>query len=315
MYYCCFVLCGLLAGGCAGGGAHLKQENSTLQQTVGRLRAEARQDRHRIRDLENQVFLLEDRAETAEIEEGRTAGMQPDLPVEVLEPEGTETTAVPEYRVAGVDDDGTEIIYVGEAAEEGSVRPDAGGMAEEARRRPARSGPVRTAANATPESSERIAVTSDVPTIDNQMKKTGVERPAIRSPKRSSPERKDPREQYNAHYAALRAGKHAEAIAGFGMFLARYPKHDYADNAQYWLGEAYYDQNDYRGALTEFRKVVAEYPKGNKVPDALLKLGYSYLALGRPGDARDVLEQVVRIYPRSNPAALAAQKLASMPAD
>jgi tol-pal system protein YbgF len=308
--YLPFVLCGLLATGCAGGGAHLKQENSTLQQTVTRLRAEARRDRHRIRDLENQVFVLKDRADTAQVQRGRTAGQEPELPVEVLEPEVGPAAETPrDYQMAGTADDGTEIIYMGDAAAERSVRPDTGVLVEDAPA-PRRATPVR---EPVPESSDRIAVTGDVPTVDNQMKKAGVQRPAPAAERGAAPE--DPREQYKRYYKALRAGNHGYAIAGFGNFLERYPKHDYADNAQYWLAEAYYDQKEYRTALTEFRKVVANFPDGNKAPDALLKLGYCYLALDRAGDARDVLEQVVRIYPKSNPAALAARKLETLPAD
>lgn len=306
MSYRSFVLCGLLATGCAGGGAHLKQENQTLQHTVTRLRAEARRDRHRIRDLENQVFLLKDRADTAEVQRGRTAGLEPELPVEVLEPEAPPTAAedaAGDYRVAGTDDDGTEIIYVGDAADDRSVSPSTAGLGDD--EAPARSTPVREPA---PTAGDRIAVTGEVPTIDRQMEQARrTERPA------PAARNDDPRASYKRHYEALRAGKHGEAIAGFRDFLVRYPKHDYADNAQYWLAEAYYDQKEYRTALTEFRNVVADFPNGNKAPDALLKIGYSYLALGRPGEARDVLEQVVRIYPRSNPAALAAEKLESMP--
>src|SRR5690606_34317546 len=98
-------------------------------------------------------------------------------------------------------------------------------------------------------------------------------------------------------------------IASLRGFLATHPRHDYADNAQYWLGEAYYAQNDYRQALGEFRIVIETYPRGNKVPDALLKVGYCYQALGQTDKARAVLEQVVNLYPKSEPATLAATRL------
>ena len=38
-------------------------------------------------------------------------------------------------------------------------------------------------------------------------------------------------------------------------FIAKYPKHPLAANAQYWIGEAYWAQRDYRQALVEFEKV------------------------------------------------------------
>ena len=68
--------------------------------------------------------------------------------------------------------------------------------------------------------------------------------------------------------------------------VTRHPHHELADNAQYWLGEVYYDQKDYARALTEFRATVTAYPRGNKVADALLKVGFAYQALGEGAKAR-----------------------------
>ena len=46
----------------------------------------------------------------------------------------------------------------------------------------------------------------------------------------------------------------------------------FLDNAQYWLGEAYYVNHDYTNALAAFQRVVDKYPQSRKVPDALLKV-------------------------------------------
>ena len=114
------------------------------------------------------------------------------------------------------------------------------------------------------------------------------------------------------YYEALRAGNHAYAVTGFRNFVERFPGHDFADNAQYWLGEAFYDQKDYKSALVEFRKVVDNHPQGNKVPDALLKVGYCYSQLAEVDKAKQVWQQVLQVYPKSNPAALAATKLSEL---
>ena len=114
---------------------------------------------------------------------------------------------------------------------------------------------------------------------------------------------------YRAAVELVKASKFDDAVAALRAFIARYPRHDYADNAQYWLGEAFYAQKDYARALVEFRRVVEVYPRGNKVPDALLKVGYCYQALGQGEKARAVLEQVVNNYPKSEPATLAARRL------
>jgi len=296
----------LAVTGCAGPRQNLRSENHQLELTVGDLRAEARRERARVHDLENQVALLQDKLETAQLA-AREGVPEPRLPVEVLEPaRAAQPPADPDYKVVGVDDQGNEIVYVGDAARDTSVTPSMDDYDDAPRPRPVAAGPPITEPRS---GDDRIPVTGAVPTIDDQMRGARAGKPA---PRPAPVVEADPETLYHRHQAALRAGHHAEAIAGFRDFLARFPHHDYADNAQYWLGEAYYDQKQYRQAMAEFRKVVKDYPRGNKVPDALLKVGYCYAALGEQDKARDVLGQVVALYPTSAPARLASQKLAEL---
>jgi tol-pal system protein YbgF len=117
---------------------------------------------------------------------------------------------------------------------------------------------------------------------------------------------------YQSALESLRAGAHGEAVAAFRAFVKRHPGHEYADNAQYWLGESFYHRKDYSMALREFRRVVEKFPRGNKVPDALLKLGFSYLALGSTRPGREALHELARSYPRHPASGLAAAKLAEL---
>jgi tol-pal system protein YbgF len=119
----------------------------------------------------------------------------------------------------------------------------------------------------------------------------------------------DAGEEYRAAVELVKAGKSEQAITALHAFLQHYPRNDYADNAQYWLGEVYYAQKEYQHALAEFRATIETYPRGNKVPDALLKVGFCYQSLGQTEKAKAVLEQVVNLYPKTEPAALAARRL------
>jgi tol-pal system protein YbgF len=115
---------------------------------------------------------------------------------------------------------------------------------------------------------------------------------------------------YHRSLTALHAGRIARAVTGFRNFLARYPHHGYADNAQYWIGECYFDLKQFRSSAREFRRVFERYPHGNKVPDAMLKLGLSQLAIGERRDGRRVLETLRRTYPKKPAARLASERLA-----
>ena len=205
------------------------------------------------------------------------------------------------------------MVYEGDAARAESVRPQlslAGSVRADGGD-PAPPAAARAREPASLPAPARLPVASaPVPPLPSAARRahTTAARPAAAAAAAAAAPA-DPQSMYREYYAALRAGNHAFAIAGFRAFLERFPDHDYADNAQYWLGEAYYDQRDYRSALAEFRRVLERYPDGNKVPDALLKVGYCYLALGELGPGRDVLEQLVDIHPRSDAAALAARRL------
>lgn len=289
----------VLLVGCATPMSAMRDENKQLSRTVEELRDDRRAQDRKLKDLQHQLDKLRADKVTA------VMASMPQLPVEVAAPDGRDAgpSNDPPSRVVAVTDDGTEIVYEGDAAlgkaatiddepiappppprrarpQTAAVGAYSAGDGIEISRRPATS--ARTARMATRERDR------DVPAAANA---------------------DDAGESYRAAVELVRAGNQTQAIDGLRAFLRKYPRHDYADNAQYWLGEAFYAQKDYPHALAEFRTVIETYPRGNKVPDALLKVGYCYQALGQTEKARAVLEQVVNLYPKTEPAALATKRL------
>jgi tol-pal system protein YbgF len=116
---------------------------------------------------------------------------------------------------------------------------------------------------------------------------------------------------YGAALATFRAREHGQAVLEFLDFMGRYPNHPLAVNAQYWIGEAYYAQRDYRQALLEFQKVLdmPRRPDGGKIPDALLKIGLCYANLRQAARAHQAWERVIRDHPQSEAAAHARNLL------
>jgi tol-pal system protein YbgF len=119
---------------------------------------------------------------------------------------------------------------------------------------------------------------------------------------------------YGQAFDALKAGSYSVAIAGFKDFLGTYPASPLAENAQYWLGEAYYVNKDYDAAAGAFRAVLKKWPAARKAPDALLKLGFTQAAQKQYAAARATLDEVTKKYPGSDAARLAAERLRRMPA-
>ncbi|MFM8341373.1 MAG: tol-pal system protein YbgF [Methylomonas sp.] len=121
------------------------------------------------------------------------------------------------------------------------------------------------------------------------------------------------KDRYQQAYDSLRNGHNAQAVKMFETLLADYPAGEYADNAQYWLAEAYKVNREIDKSRVAFTKVVIQYPNSAKVPDALLKLGYIEADMQNSVKAREYLLRVTNNYPNSPAAHLAAKKLAQMP--
>ena len=118
---------------------------------------------------------------------------------------------------------------------------------------------------------------------------------------------------YAQSFDALKAGSYSVAITGFKDFLSTYPTSPLAENAQYWLGEAYYVTHDLNGANSAFKTVLQKYPDGRKGSDAMLKLGFTQLEQQKVSDGRATLQQVVQKYPGTDAAKRAADRLAHTP--
>jgi tol-pal system protein YbgF len=236
-----------------------RDTSAQLQRQVDNLRAEAEEHQKTLKELENRVFVLEDKLDTAEVARTKSSDAEPRLPVvkkQRPEDPGDKPIAIVSSQVpVGYDP------MVPHAVVDDDPPPSP------------------------PPVEEQHAVSDDDTTAMTA---------------------------YKDAYDALQRHDHPAAIQGFSEFLAKYPRHEYADNAQYWLGESYYDQADFKTALVEFRKVIKQFPAGNKVPDALLKIGFCYGKLGDPVASKDVLAQVVQIYGKSDAAKLAQKRLGEM---
>ena len=117
------------------------------------------------------------------------------------------------------------------------------------------------------------------------------------------------KQEYQQAYNELRNGHTNQSIEQFNAYLIKYPTGVYANNAQYWLGEAYRVNQDNDAAGKAFNDVIEKYPDGAKVPDALLKLGYIEMDRKNPAKAREYFTRVNTDYPKSPAALIATKKL------
>ncbi len=96
---------------------------------------------------------------------------------------------------------------------------------------------------------------------------------------------------------------------GFETYLRTFPKTDRADDAQFFIGEAYQLDGKFKESVAAYDKVIADFPTGDRVPDAYYKRGLAYSRLGQNDKARESFEAVIRDFPNAEASRLAKQLL------
>jgi tol-pal system protein YbgF len=117
----------------------------------------------------------------------------------------------------------------------------------------------------------------------------------------------DPEAIYERSYESLLRRQFNDAEIGFRNFLEQHRDHSLAGNAQYWLGETYYVQGDYKQAAQAFLSGYRDFPKSRKAADSLLKLGLSLNRLGQKEQACAAYMQVGSQFPKAVEARKRAQ--------
>jgi tol-pal system protein YbgF len=107
----------------------------------------------------------------------------------------------------------------------------------------------------------------------------------------------------------LTGGKYELARQEFSDYVKNFPSNDLASNAQFYLGEVAYAQNDFKGAIASYDDVLVNYPKSFKLAAALMKKGMAELELGLKASGTRDLREVVRRFAGSDEARRAQAKL------
>jgi tol-pal system protein YbgF len=113
------------------------------------------------------------------------------------------------------------------------------------------------------------------------------------------PPSNSPRDAYDLAYGYVLHRDYALAADTFRTFLHQFPSDRLAPEAQYWLGESLFQQQQYRDAAEAFLVVSTKYETTARAPEALFRLGQSLAALGEKEAACASLGEVMRKYPRT----------------
>lgn len=116
-------------------------------------------------------------------------------------------------------------------------------------------------------------------------------------------------EIYDRALSLFRASKFNEAYRAFTEYIEQYPKGKMAPNTRFWLGDCYYNQQEYELAILEYQKVLADFPKTAKAPAALLKQGLAFEKLKDGDTAKIVYKKLIEEYPNSEQVSTAKKRI------
>lgn len=95
------------------------------------------------------------------------------------------------------------------------------------------------------------------------------------------------------------AEKYPEAILEFSGFLKEFPDHPLAGSAQFYVGDAYFRQKEFKLALDEFKRVLIAYENSPHVPDTLRRMIQAETVLKRDGEVGRHRHMLLSLFPHS----------------
>lgn len=117
---------------------------------------------------------------------------------------------------------------------------------------------------------------------------------------------------YRQSMILFRGRKYAEAILAFSAFLQANADHPLAGSAQFYIGESYFRQKEYKLAITEYARVLTAYDRSPRIAQTLKQMAAAEEADGRTDDAKRHRQLLLSLFPQS-PAAQGEAVIAKAP--
>ena len=108
----------------------------------------------------------------------------------------------------------------------------------------------------------------------------------------------DYKASYDLAYEFYANKEYEKSLKAFKILVDSDKEENLADNAQFWIGQIYYIQRDYKLAISEYKKV-STLGDMNKAPDADYKIALSYIGIGETDLALNQLNYIIEKYPNN----------------
>lgn len=133
--------------------------------------------------------------------------------------------------------------------------------------------------------------------------------PPAATPAAGGPNALSPSRLYDLAWADYTAGNYDLAVEGFSSYVRSFPRSEFADNAQYYIGESYYQRGKLAEAVDAFGRVISTYARSDVAGQAYYKQGLCYERLNQPDRARQAYDYLVKNLGETDAGRLAKQRL------
>lgn len=113
---------------------------------------------------------------------------------------------------------------------------------------------------------------------------------------------------YRRSMILFKAQRYRDSAASFSDFLEKYPDHPLAGTAQFYVGESYFMEGEYRLAVQEFQRVLTSYDRSAYVAQTLREMAEAEDRLKRTEDAARHRQLLTSLFPHSPFAVLKTAK-------
>lgn len=117
---------------------------------------------------------------------------------------------------------------------------------------------------------------------------------------------------YSNAYRDMISGNYTLSTREFNDYLKNFPDGSFASNAQFYLGEIAYAQNNYADAISAYDNVITGYPRSSKVAPAMLEKGRALIQIKKTTSAQREFRELMRRFPGSDEAKKAEAALRSL---
>jgi tol-pal system protein YbgF len=135
---------------------------------------------------------------------------------------------------------------------------------------------------------------------------------AFGSPTGGPPAGMTPKALYDNAYRDKIGGNLDLAMQQFNDYLQYFGSTDLAPNAQFYVGEIFYNKGQYDQALGAFDMVLEKYQENNKTPDAFYMKGMTLVKMGQRTRGAEEFYELLRRFPRDELAAKARTQLRNL---